>query len=387
MNKLMLLGIALFLFLYGGINYYIGLRGWQNLGSRILFLNNKVYWIVIALIASAYIISMLLSSYIPSVVLNTLNIAGSYWMGIIFYLILILPIIDLIRFINSKISFIPRNINETANLSLIISIVVIVFLAGLMAYGTWSARSPKVTKYDINVNKSTVDLKKLKIIMVSDIHLGSVVDNRRLTVMVNKINELNPDIVLIPGDIIDSSLEPFVKQKMSNNFKRLKSKYGVYACLGNHDGMGSKVEDVVKTFNNSGINVLRDKAILINNSFYVIGRDDISQESQTKVKRKEISDIIKDLDKSKPLILMDHQPRDFAETQKQEIDLQVSGHTHRGQLFPANLITNAIFEIDYGYLKKNNSNFIVSSGYGTWGPPISIGSRCEIVKIDVGFKK
>ncbi|MBW9169681.1 metallophosphoesterase [Clostridium estertheticum] len=387
MNKLMLLGIALFLFLYGGINYYIGLRGWQNLGSHISFLNNKVYWIVIGLIASAYIVSMLLSSYIPSVVLNSLNIVGSYWMGIIFYLILLLPIIDLIRFLNSKISFIPRNINETANLSIIIAMVVIVCLSGLMVYGTWSARSPKVTKYDLNVNKPQGGLKALKIIMVSDIHLGLVVDNKRLTVMVNKINELKPDIVLIPGDIIDSSLEPFVKQNMSDNFKRLKSKYGVYACLGNHDEMGRSVEDVVKTFNACGINVLRDKAILINNSFYVIGRDDISQETQTKIKRKDLSDIIKDLDKSRPLILMDHQPRDFADTQKNEIDLQVSGHTHRGQLFPANLITNLIFEIDYGYLKKNNSNFIVSSGYGTWGPPIRIGSRSEIVEINLDFKK
>jgi uncharacterized protein len=174
---------------------------------------------------------------------------------------------------------------------------------------------------------------------------------------------------------------------MGYNFKRIKIKYGVYACLGNHDGMGSKVGDVVKTFEASGINVLRDKAILINNSFYVVGRDDISQESQAKVKRKDLSDIIKDLDKSKPLILMDHQPRNLDDTQKQEIDLQVSGHTHRGQLFPANLITNAIFELDYGYLQKNNSNFIVSSGYGTWGPPIRIGSRCEIVEIDIGFNK
>ncbi|MBU3072816.1 metallophosphoesterase [Clostridium estertheticum] len=387
MNKLMLLGIALFLFLYGGINYYIGLRGWQNLGSHISFLNNKVYWIVIGLIASAYIVSMLLSSYIPSVVLNSLNIVGSYWMGIIFYLILLLPIIDLIRFLNSKISFIPRNINEASNFSLVVSLVVVVCLSGLMVYGTWSARSPKVTKYDLNVNKPQGDLKALKIIMVSDIHLGLVVDNKRLTVMVNKINELNPDIVLIPGDIIDSSLEPFVKQNMSDNFKRLKSKYGVYACLGNHDEMGRSVEDVVKTFNACGINVLRDKAIFINNSFYVIGRDDISQETQTKIKRKDLSDIIKDLDKSRPLILMDHQPRDFADTQKNEIDLQVSGHTHRGQLFPANLITNLIFEIDYGYLKKNNSNFIVSSGYGTWGPPIRIGSRSEIVEINLNFKK
>lgn len=203
--------------------------------------------------------------------------------------------------------------------------------------------------------------------------------------MVNKINELNPDLVLIPGDIIDSKLEPFVKEKMNDNFKRIKSKYGVYACLGNHDGMRSKVEDVVKNFEGAGINVLRDKAILIDNSFYVIGRDDLTQQLSTKVKRKDLSYITKDLDKSKPLLLMDHQPKNLNDAENQSIDLQVSGHTHRGQLFPASIITNRIFELDYGYLEKNNSKFIVSSGYGTWGPQVRLGSRSEIVEIDIKF--
>ncbi|MCB2295860.1 metallophosphoesterase [Clostridium algoriphilum] len=387
MNKLMLLIAILFLLFYGGINYYIGLRGWQSIGIHIPFLNNKVYWLLIILVAIAYIISMLLSSYIPSMVLNTLNIIGSYWMGMIFYLLLILPTIDLLKILNEKFSFIPRSLSDNSNYPSIISIVVVTLLIGVMVYGTWSGRSAKVTKYDLKINKTTGNLKTLKVVMVSDIHLGSVVNNQRLTEMVNQINNLNPDIVLIPGDIIDSSLEPFVKEKMSDNFKRLKSVYGVYACLGNHDGMRSKVEDGVKVFNAAGINIVRDKAILINNSFYVIGRDDISLESSTNVKRKELSYITKDLDKSKPLLLMDHQPIKLGDAEMQGINLQVSGHTHRGQLFPANIVTSLIFELDYGYLEKNNSKYIVSSGYGTWGPPIRLGSRSEIVEINIKFKK
>ena len=83
---------------------------------------------------------------------------------------------------------------------------------------------------------------------------------------------------------------------------------------------------------------------------------------------------------------MDHQPKNLIDTEKQGIDLQVSGHTHKGQLFPASFITNRIYELDYGYLKKNNSKIIVSSGYGTWGPPIRLGSRSEIVEINLKFK-
>lgn len=386
MNKLMLLFAFIFLLVYGGINYYIGLRGWQSFGIHISFLNNKVYWVIILLVATAYIISMLLASYIPSMLLNTLNIVGSYWMGIIFYLLLILPIVDLIKFINKKIPFIPRNLSDNPNFSFVISIVVVALLVGVMVYGTWSGRSAKVTHYNVKIDKTAGNLKKLKVVMVSDIHLGSVVNNRRLTKMVNEINNLHPDIVLIPGDIIDSSLEPFIRENMSDNFKKIKSVYGVYACLGNHDGMRDKIEEGVKVFNAAGINVLRDKAILINDSFYVIGRDDISLEASTMVKRKSLSDITKDLDKSKALLLMDHQPKNLDDALKQGIDLQVSGHTHRGQLFPANIVTNLIFELDYGYLEKANSKYIVSSGYGTWGPPIRLGSRSEIVEINIKFK-
>ena len=386
MKGLILLISIVFISLYGGINYYIGLRGWQNLWRHIPYLNNKTYWIVFSVIATGYIISMLLPSFVPSIVGKALNIIGSYWLAVMFYLIIIIPIIDLIKLTNKIFPFIPKNLSDTSSFPLIVTAVVIILLFSVIIYGTWSGRSVVVTKYNVVINKHTENLQSLKIIMVSDIHLSGIVDNNRLTEMVNRINYLKPDLVLIPGDIIDSSLEPFISEKMGDNFKRLKSKYGVYACLGNHDGMKSSVEDVVKHFDDAGIKVLRDKAALIDNSFYVIGRDDFSLQTSTKVKRKDLSDLTKDLDKSKAILLMDHQPRNLSDVEKHGIDLQVSGHTHHGQLFPANIITDRIYELDYGYLKKGNSSIIVSSGYGTWGPPIRLGSRSEIVEIIIKFK-
>jgi uncharacterized protein len=384
MKGLFILIAIIFAFLYGGINYYIGLRGWQNLWRHIPYLNNKIYWILFSIIAAGYILSMLLPSFVPSIVTKTLNITGSYYLAIMFYLIMIIPIIDLIRIMNKKNAFIPRTLTDNTSFPLIVTAVVITLLMGIMVYGTWSARNAVVTEYNLAINKQADNLQSLKIIMVSDIHLSGIVDNHRLTDMINRINSLKPDIVLIPGDIIDSSLEPFIREKMGDNFKRLKSKYGVYACLGNHDAMRNNVGEVVKCFDDAGIKVLVDKAILIDNSFYVIGRDDISRQS-AKDKRKDLSDLTKDLDRSKAILLMDHQPVNLSDTEAHGIDLQVSGHTHRGQLFPANLITARIFELDYGYLKKGNSNIIVSSGFGTWGPPIRLGSRSEIVEINLKF--
>ncbi|PRR83813.1 metallophosphoesterase [Clostridium vincentii] len=386
MKKIFLIMAILFMSLYGVINYYIGSRAWQYIGREIPFLNNTIYWIIFSLIAAAYIISILIGSIVPKVVSNIFNIVGSYWMAIMFYLILILPVIDLMRILSKKFAFISDDVVATANVQLIVTGVVISFLFALMVYGAWNGHSAKVTKYDLDINKIEGNIESLKIIMISDIHLGGIVDNRRLTNMVNRINDLTPDLVLIPGDIIDSKLEHFIKQNMSDTFKRLKSKYGTYACLGNHDTMGDKVDVVVENFENAGIKVLRDEVISIEDSFYIIGRDDPYLQGATKVKRKDLSYLTKDLDRSKTFILMDHQPKNLSDTEKEGIDLQVSGHTHKGQLFPESFITNKIYELDYGYLKKNNSKIIVSSGYGTWGPPIRLGSRSEIVEINLKFK-
>lgn len=386
MRYTMVLFIIIFFSLYGGISYYIGLRGWQGIGNSIPMLSGRVYWTLFWIISISYILAQLLERYLPLFLSETFEIVGGYWMAAMFYLLLVLPLIDLIRVLNRRIQFLPSRFTQHESAALVVSILVLISLTALMIYGTWSGRSPKVTKYNINIDKQGWGLDKLKVVMVSDIHLGNIIDNSRLTVMIDKINELKPDAVLIPGDLIDSRLEPFVEQKMADNFKRLKSKYGVFVSLGNHDGMGGSAEATVKELESGGIQVLRDKAVLVNNSFYVIGRDDGSVYRGSQEKRKELSQILEGVDKAKPMLLMDHQPRELDGSEKEGIDLQVSGHTHRGQFFPNNLITSRIFEVDYGYLKKGNLNAIVSSGFGTWGPPIRIGSRSEIVEISISFK-
>jgi uncharacterized protein len=386
MGYTMILFVIIFFSLYGGLSYYIGLRGWQGLGSSIPILSSRLYWILFWMISISYILAQMFRRYLPSVLSETFEIVGGYWMAAMFYLLLALPLIDVIRLFNRRIQFLPERFTQHESTGLVISIFVLLSLTLLMIYGTWSGRSPRVVKYDINIGKKAGNLDKLKVVMVSDIHLGSIIDNSRLTTLVDRVNELQPDIVLIPGDIIDSRLEPFIKEKMGENFKRLKTKYGVYACLGNHDGMGGNADVTTKEFEAAGLQVLRDRAVLVNNSFYVIGRDDGAVYRRSEGKRKDLEVIVEGLDKSKPMLLIDHQPRELEIAEKEGVDLQVSGHTHRGQFFPNNLITSRIFEVDYGYLKKGNLKAIVSSGFGTWGPPIRIGSRSEIVEILISFK-
>jgi predicted MPP superfamily phosphohydrolase len=223
--------------------------------------------------------------------------------------------------------------------------------------------------------------------MLSDLHLGDIVDKQRLSKIVIEINKLKPDLVILAGDIIDDYIQPFIDQDMGKELKKIQSKYGVYAAFGNHEYYGGSIDEIVYEYENSaGFNILRDKTVKIDNSFYLVGREDISFERYAKTKRKSLEELLKDTDKHLPIIVIDHQPTNLSQGEKAGVDLQFSGHTHKGQLLPANIITKKMYENDFGLLTKGSYNVVVSSGVGTWGPPIRIGSSSEIVQVELEFK-
>ena len=254
-----------------------------------------------------------------------------------------------------------------------------------MLFGTWNARNPQITQYNLNIDKNPPKLDDLHLVVVSDVHLGNIVDNRRLKDMVSRINELEPDLVLFGGDLVDENINIFLEQEMTETLKALKPKIGSFAVLGNHEYIGGHAEDIIYHMEQSGIQVLRDSYEKVADSLYVVGRDDLASTEFRGKKRKPLEDFLQDLDRSLPIILLDHQPRNLDEAQKAGVDLQFSGHTHQGQFFPNNLITSRIFEIDWGYLQKDSLQVIVSSGYGTWGPPIRLGNKPELVEVNITF--
>lgn len=374
--------IIAFISVYGAINYYIGKKIWRGIFSHISFIKSKVYWAIHWTIAFSYIIAELLRKY-PNKVVLFLEFVGSIWLGMLFYIFIVLIFIDLVKLILKKFA---KNrverIKSNSKLQLSLSLTIAIMLVGLLISGLWSANRPKVSPYNVTLDKSLKG-KDMKIVMVSDIHIGNVVDGERVRKMVDKINELNPDLVLLVGDIIDSELEPFIEYNIKDIFKDIKSAYGVYAVLGNHEGFSGNTDRIVKEYEAAGLKVLQDEAVLVNDSFYIVGRVDASIAGGKGRNRKSIEDILREVDKNKPIIMMDHQPLEFNKVQTAGVDIMVSGHTHRGQLAPINLITSRIFELDYGYMTKESLNVIVSCGYGTWGPPIRVGSQSEIVEINL----
>lgn len=377
--------ITVFFSLYGGINFYIGYRGWQTFVGKLNLINSRLYWLIYWFIALSYIIARLTQKFMPRFISEGLTILGSYWLAAMLYLLILLLIIDMVRLLDKWLKFIPADFINNLTVHMAAGGIILSLVAVTLIYGTWNARSPIVKNYNVKINKQAGDLDQLHVVMVSDIHLGILIDNRRLTNLVEMINRQKPDIVLLPGDVIDEDIQEVKKQKMAETFNKIKSPYGVYAVFGNHENIGGHGDEVEEYLKEGGINVLRDNYIKVADSFYIIGRKDRSSMGSNG-KRKTLAELIKGIDTSLPMILLDHQPSNLDEPVKELMDLQLSGHTHRGQFFPIQYITQAIYEKDYGYLQKGNFQLIVSSGYGTWGPPIRVGNKPEIVDIIINFK-
>lgn len=365
----------IFIIVYGLLNYYVGKTTYKYLNNYVP-VNPLCFWIFISTVALSYPLSMIISGFSANSLTDLLQVIGSYWMAYFMYSLILFPILYIINFSLSKFNFYT---NLQSKLVFIETIFILLFFAINGVLGYINAHSSYVNTIELNTADVSFE-KPLNIVMVSDIHLGAIIENDRLSTMIDEINVLNPDVVLIAGDIIDTNIEPFLRNNMAKEFSKIKSKYGTFATLGNHDLMTSETDKILSELNENNVTVLRDEAILIDNSFYIIGRDDASINNMDS-KRKSLETIVSTLDNSLPKIVIDHTPTSLDESLAVNANLHFSGHTHSGQLMPANLITKRIFEIDHGYLNKENLHVVVSSGYGTWGPPLRIGSKSEIINV------
>ncbi|NOU97215.1 metallophosphoesterase [Paenibacillus sp. LMG 31456] len=373
--------IAIFLLVFTLINFYIGWHGQLWIQYVFHFNPGPLYWFFFWSIVFSYVIGRLCSRFLPYGLSSFLKWIGAYWLAIMLFTFVMLPFADLTAWVMALLA-----VEKTVYIPFL-GLVMILILLVLMIRGSWNARNPVIRQYEITIPKSAGGRKELRIAVASDLHLGTIVGNKQLQVLVEKMNELKPDLILLPGDIIDDDIKPFIRQDMGSIMKQLKSRLGIYAVLGNHEYIGGHINEFVSQMSAIGIEVLLDRSVLIENSFYVIGRKDKAVERFGSDGRMDLETLLTDVDKSLPMILMDHQPYGLDKAAAAGVDVMLSGHTHRGQMTPNHYITSRIFELDWGYLKKGDLHAIVSSGYGTWGPPIRIGSRSEIIELVVRFEE
>lgn len=311
---------------------------------------------------------------------------GSFWLAAMAYFFLIVLCIDFLRLIDFIFPFFPSIItnNPAQSRQVIVGSVFAIVTVTVFA-GYLNARTPRVKTLELTIPKNAHGIKGLNIAMASDIHLGTLVSKSHLERIVKDINALNPDLVLLPGDVVDEDLGPVIRQNLGETLRSIRSKYGVFAITGNHEYIGG-VEPACRYLTEHGIVMLRDSSLEIAGSFTLVGREDRSLRQFEGKRRKPLEEIMAAVDKSLPIILMDHQPFQLDEAVKNGVDLQLSGHTHHGQLWPFNFITEKVYELSWGYMKKGNTHFYVSCGVGTWGPPVRTGNTPEIMNVKLQFK-
>ena len=378
-----LIFFTIILAIYFSANWYLysrGIKATELTGYKQLF--TWIFWILVL----SFPVGQFLERAKPNDILRVVSLIGSFYLVVLLYSLLMVVFIDFIRLIDGWTGMIPQNLKDSIfsgrNLFAGVTIISIV----LLIIGNYNAINAVIRKYEINIDKPLSEIKEIKAVLVSDIHMGTIIQNNRILKLVNQINDINPDLILFAGDLVDHNPNPVIEKEMGKIFLSLHPKYGMYAVTGNHEFIGH-AEISIDYLTKYGIRYIRDTVLNIDDKFYVAGREDKTKRQFTGEEgRKPLDDILKGLDRNRPLILMDHQPLDYDLVEVSGVDLMVSGHTHKGQLWPFGYITSMLYDNHYGLLKKGKSYFYTSSGYGTWGPPVRIGTRSEIVEFIIRIK-
>ena len=234
---------TIFLTIYGLINYYILIRGWQAMPKipllRICYLAVTLFLVI------SYIAGRIIGRLSVCATSDMLVWVGSFWLSVITYLLIGILVVDILRAANHFFNFFPALLTNNYEKTKLIAAMAVIWASVLVAIaGHINSRIPVLRKLELNIPKSAGDLKSLKIILASDIHLGTIISNTRLEKMVDMINNRKPDIILFAGDIVDENLEPVIKNNLGHTLIRLKSKYGTYAITGNHEFIGGVVPAV-----------------------------------------------------------------------------------------------------------------------------------------------
>jgi predicted MPP superfamily phosphohydrolase len=354
------------MYLYIAGNMYVFFKGWRSLRG--------VSFPVKCTAGLAYLcVSLLLfasyhnrGGHLPESLRTLLYPAGSAWLLAIMYMTFILLATDILRIFRIRLKY--------------AFVVAAALTACILMYGSWHYKNPVVRELQVHIDKPLAGGgKALRVVAMSDLHLGQGTGKKMLKKYVGLVNGQQPDLILIGGDLVDNSLQLLYEQRMYEELSQLKAPLGVYMSPGNHDYFGGGIELVRRFVEETPIVLLQDSLVMLPGGLQLLGRDD------RRAKRRSLDEWKPDIIPGKPVIMLDHQPYNLAQTAEAGIDIQFSGHTHRGQVWPLSLIADHVFELSYGYRLEGSSHICVSSGLSLWGPAFRIGTDSEIVVFNITF--
>lgn len=384
------------------LNYYIVCRSLKWLRYCSGFFAKrwvKITYIVIYILLST---SLITAFFFPH---RWLKAISNQFLGTFLYILLFVAVADLIKIILRKFRKLPSAAGEPEKYRKYFAYsggILTVLVLTISVYGVLNAKHIKINEYEVSVDKTCGDLDSLNVILVADLHLGYNIGCSMMQDMVEKINAQNPDVVVIAGDIYDNQYEALEDpEELAQILSGIDSTYGVYACYGNHDieepilagfTFGSKdkklndprLDDFLADCN---IQLLTDETVLVDDSFYIAGRRDHERPGNETESRLSPEALLGDLDQTKPIIVIDHEPKELQELATAGADLDLCGHTHDGQVWPGNWTIGLFWENACGYLQKDQMHNIVTSGVGLFGPNMRTFTDSEICTIKVNFNK
>ncbi|NLT58078.1 MAG: metallophosphoesterase [Clostridiales bacterium] len=362
---------------YAAFCAYVGIRLIAWLSMLLPAIPVALFWVLYGLLHSSVLLARVFRIGWFSRVAATLS---NGWLGFFLFFGVFMLVADAVRLACAPLGL--RTLDPYRS-----GWLVLIFAAGSFLLAAGSALCIATKEYDIRLDKPCRGHDQLTIAVFSDLHLGKTITGRRLEKVVARINDLRADLVFIAGDFFDNDIAGVKDLPGSAEIlSGLKSTYGTFACLGNHDvdlRIRPEVDDIEVFFAQAGVTLLRDEAAELE-GFTVVGRKDFRPIGPHE-KRLPLQELMQNVDLAKPVFMLDHQPEEIREEAEAGIDLTVCGHTHNGQLFPGGLVTRRLFANAYGHLDLGGRHSVVTSGVGTWGPPLRTASRSEIVKIRLTF--
>ncbi len=390
--------IAIFLSpFYIGINVYIVIRLLRWMGACHARLNHRALWAAVITVYVFFALSPLTGMLITAdPVHRWLKFIANYWTGIMLLGAVSLLIGDFARFVLNRTLWKESHPDRRRFIAGGICVIGAVFLIG--GYGLTHGRDISVRHEAVTVEKHA-NTDEMRIALLADLHIGYNSSVSYMEKVVDAVDGEDPDIVVIAGDIFDNEYDAIPdKTAMLETLREMTEKYPVYACWGNHDveekilagftfSGGAKGDGKFRQYlKDAGITLLEDEVVLTDEGCYIAGRKDRSKAEKEGETRLSPEELLRDIDTTKPVIVVDHQPAELTELAAAGADIDLSGHTHDGQIFPGNLTVKLGWDNPYGVLKKGNMTSFVTSGAGVWGPPMRIGTDNEVMIIDISFK-
>lgn len=372
--KIVLFIFALLIFL--AANYYVALRIYQLIPAN--FVLRVAFIAIITICVGSLFVFFPLYNSLSYTVGSLLYRIGTAWFIAFAYFFLLFVLIDLLKVSNNLFHFIDKNtVYSLTHQNYLSLFVVVAAVVTLLFIGNINYHNKRRVHFDIETAKLSPDKKSVRIIGISDLHLGYTIGAKELDDWVETINAEKPDVVIIGGDLVDNNAEIVTDMGLDKILRNLDAPLGVYACLGNHEYISGKRESI-KFHEAAGITVLKDDYLQITDNITLIGRDDVSNSN-----RKPLGEIVNGIDDDQFKLLLDHQPKNLEHAEQEKIDLQFSGHTHKGQIFPFSLVAESIFENAHGMVEKGQTQIYVSSGLGIWGGKFRVGTQSEYVVFDI----